>query len=331
MSLNFKDKKVLFFCPKTFNYEHEILEKLKDGGAKVSFRSAQPLEYSWFKALIRVLPFIGWVIADFVYFLWLKKYSPPETDFVFIIKGEGLSPRFLKAIKRKYNKAKFILYLWDSVANVTKTEQKLPYFDKVFSFDPNDCKKYPDFIYRPLFFLDKYLNPQNTIQGKKLFFIGTLNGDRPKVISRLLGKLPDDIDFDYWLFVRSRFELFFRRIFEIELRNLDCSRLIFLPMSSKEIQMRYEQCTAVLDVEHPNQTGLTMRTFEVVASGRKLVTTNASILNQDFYDPIRIAVIDRNKPDLPDDFFSTRAPVLTKEFKFKYSINGWLADIFAEE
>jgi hypothetical protein len=218
--------------------------------------------------------------------------------------------------------------IWDSVANVVNTEQKLPYFDKVLSFDPVDCKKFERFAYRPLFFLDKYCDAKPSRSSNRLFFVGTLNGDRPKIISSLALLLSGVIVFDYWLFVRSRVELFFRQIFERELRNLDHSRLIFAPMSSKEISDRYEECSAVLDIEHPKQTGLTMRTFEVIASGRKLVTTNINILSQDFYEPDRIAVIKRGEPSLPDGFLLKNPPPVTEIFKRKYSLKGWLSEIF---
>ena len=59
-------------------------------------------------------------------------------------------------------------------------------------------------------------------------------------------------------------------------------------MSYETLTFNMKDCHAVLDIEHPKQVGLTMRTFEVLASGRKLITTNRSIINHEFYDPLRM-------------------------------------------
>jgi spore maturation protein CgeB len=100
-------------------------------------------------------------------------------------------------------------------------------------------------------------------------------------------------------------------------------------MSAETISQHYNECVAVLDIEHPNQSGLTMRTFEVIASGKKLITTNKKIVEHDFFDPARICVIDRNNPDVPDIFLKESIPVLSEEFIAHYSLRGWILDIMA--
>ena len=56
-------------------------------------------------------------------------------------------------------------------------------------------------------------NCKRFIYSEIAFLLGTLNGDRPKVIYRVKNCLPDGIDFHYWLFVRSRLELESERYF----------------------------------------------------------------------------------------------------------------------
>jgi hypothetical protein len=204
---------------------------------------------------------------------------------------------------------------------------KFSYIDEIFSFDPEDCLKIPRFNYRPLFFIDKYQQSTAKKTGDALFFVGTLNGDRPEVISRLIESLSENITFDYWLFVRSRLELTLRTLLDRSLRKLDDKRFFYAPMSSEMISDHLNQCAAVLDIEHPGQTGLTMRTFEVIASGKKLVTTNGRIKKHDFYDPARICVIDRLCPSVPDDFIIGEAPPLSAGFADHYSLHGWILEI----
>jgi hypothetical protein len=323
-------KSILFFGPETFNYEKEIVSGLESNGASVIFRSDKPGGSFFLKVLLRLFPRLLWGYADRILGRWLSANGPAHCDVVLVIKGEGLSPKFLDLLKSKYPDATLILYLWDSVKNVRNVESKLSRFDCLFSFDKGDCLEYPAFKYRPLFFLERYLASIPTA-GSGCFFIGTMNGDRPAVISRLVHSLPKDIKFDYWLFVRSNIELFVRRIFDSALKGLDPSRLLRKPMSAQVVSQHFSESAAVVDIEHPNQLGLTMRTFEVLASGKKLITTNKSIASHDFYDASRICIVSRNKPQIDTAFIESPAAPLPDSFYRKYSLQGWLAEIMACE
>ena len=62
----------------------------------------------------------------------------------------------------------------------------------------------------------------------------------------------------------------------------------FKSLSSNEIVSYYDRSNIVLDISHPGQSGLTMRTFETIGAGKKLITTNADIKNYPFYNPENI-------------------------------------------
>lgn len=320
-------KQVVFIAPKTFGYEVQITEALKKLGATVYFHSDKPNESKWFKAFLRLMPKFVWFYCDYVFSRWLNTTAVKNCDVVFIIKGEGVSIRFLKLLRAKHPNAKFILYMWDSLRNVKYTESKLKCFDKTMSFDPRDCANYPSLQYRSLFYLETYQNKPIAETYNKLFFLGTLNGDRPKVLAEIIQQLDRSIQFNYQLFVRSRVELFFRRFLDKSFETINKENLIFDAINPEVIQKSMSTCTAVLDIEHPNQSGLTMRTFEVLATGKKLITTNQSIVKQSFFDASTILVIDRYQPNIPLSFFEEKARPLPQSFYTENSIVGWLEDI----
>ncbi len=320
-------KKILFIAPKFFGYETQIVKAMEALGAKVFFHSDKTSENVWAKIILRLFPKLVWPWANRIYSAWLDKQRLAECDLIFIIKGEAVSPRFLRTLRLRFPTAKFVFYMWDSIANVKHTVEKLDFFDSVASFDPLDCRAYPKIQYRPLFFINQYQLESTGEEKFGLFFFGSLNGDRPKVLAKVVRALGVGVPFDYGLFVRSKWELLLRQWVDKSFDVLEKDRLVFKPIPASEIKQRMLACNCVLDIEHPKQTGLTMRTFEVLASGKKLITTNAAIREEDFFDSSRICVIDRINPVIPASFISGSPRPLDGSFLVKNSLNGWLNEI----
>ena len=84
----------------------------------------------------------------------------------------------------------------------------------------------------------------------------------------------------------------------------------------------------VIDIQHPKQTGLTMRTIEMIGAKKKLLTTNTSVRNYDFFSASNIAIIDRKAPEFNLEYWKNSYEELPKDIYEKYSIDGWFQDIF---
>lgn len=327
--LPLEGKSIIFFCPKTFNYEKEIVCELERMGANVTFRSDRPAESPWVKGLVRLFPKQSWFYCDRIFNRWLDKNGPHHCDYVFIVRGEGLSPSFLRSLRNRYPDARFLLHLWDSISNIKKVELKFKCVDEVSSYDSVDCSNNEGFKFRPLFFIDKYLVNSNVSVGNKVFFVGTMHSDRAKLIYKINELLPLGVEFDYYLFFRSRLEYMFRFVFDVYIRKLDKSRLIFKPMKFDVISRKLNECSMVVDIEHPKNSGLTLRTFEMLASGKKLLTTNHNISQYEFYDPAKINIIDRTEISLSSNFFESIPVPPNDSFVRRYSLRGWLKEIFS--
>lgn len=324
-------KRIVFFGPRTFGYENAIIRELESLGAEVTFHGQLPSDHPWVKAVFRLFPILASKYAERYFIAWSERHCPPTCDYVLVIKGEGLSPDFLLHLKKRYPTARFILHLWDSLSNCPHIREKFRCFDSFSSFDPDDCRINPQFKYRPLFYMDKYLVHDRVDAGEGIVFVGTLNGDRHRVINRLEQALQPPYGIKYFLFVRSRLELALRKLIDSSVRQINALHFIYKPLSAASISQLFGGCAAVLDIEHFNQTGLTMRTFEVIASGKKLITTNKKIAEHDFYDPARICVIDRSAPVIPEGFFEKQTPALSGDFIARYSLRGWIMDILNDQ
>lgn len=322
-------KSILFIAPKFFGYENKIIERMMLYGANVTYVQDNPFRSKILKALLRLFPSLMYPFCNFIFRMRIKKFLF-KPDIVFVIKGEGLSPKLISWLRAKHRNAKFILYLWDSIRNVPKTHDKLSLFDEFKTFDPEDALMF-GIPYRPLFYVDDYKqsNPKALANEKNVnvFFVGTLHGDRAAVIKRIADIFPKEVNLNINLYIRSKLEFLIRKIFDASIRNLNEGWILKHPLSSNQIKVLFEKSDVILDVEHPSQSGLTIRVFEVLASGKKIITTNTSIKKHDFFDPTRVCVIERMSPFVPMDFFYSEFKSLSDDFKKTYSIDGWLFEI----
>ena len=86
---------------------------------------------------------------------------------------------------------------------------------------------------------------------------------------------------------------------------------------------------AIFDIEHPLQRGLTIRSIEALGAGKKLITTNKSIVEEDFYNPKNIYILDRESLlEIPLSFFDSPFQPIAEDIYYKYSISGWIDEIF---
>ena len=104
--------------------------------------------------------------------------------------------------------------------------------------------------------------------------------------------------------------------------------MAFNALSHDEIAALMKSSKAVLDINHPKQTGLTIRTLETLGANRKLITTNKEIVKYDLYDPVNILVIDRVNPFIDADFLKREMNQVPDAVLYKYSLEGWIKEIF---
>ena len=107
------------------------------------------------------------------------------------------------------------------------------------------------------------------------------------------------------------------------------SEFKFKSLSQDSITKYIEEAKVILDIQHPSQTGLTMRTIEMLGANRKIITTNTDIKNYDFYTPENVFILDRNNPKLDKSFFESSYEQIYPQIKFNYSIEGWIRELFS--
>ncbi len=324
-----KNKKVLFISIKTFNYEVEIANKLKEFGAEVDYFDERPSNSLIAKGVIRLKKSFYKNKIDEYFNNILKKIESKSYDFFFLIKGEVIPKFFLEELRKRQKKCVFIFYTWDSFDNNPNALSILDFFDKKLTFDNLDAEKY-DIDFRPLFYIDKYKDIENKKEIKyKLLFIGTAHSDRYKISNNIVSWCGENnfSSFAYY-YMQSKFVYFFKSFFDKSFKEFDYNNLTFSSLEINEIVNLYENSSIILDINHPNQKGLTMRTFEALGAKKKLITTNKEIKKYSFYNDTNIFIIDRDNIKLSQSFFNSSFISYDNEMLGEMSISGWLNAIF---
>ena len=328
--LSLAGARVLLIAPKFFGYDEAMARELTRRGAHVDAMADRPLSSPWYHAAARFLPSQIRGITERHYRKLLAGFARSSYDHVLVVNGQTVSPGLIAELRRKHPGARFTFYLWDSLANRASALELVPFFDRAFSFEPEAARRH-GLRFRPLFFDDHASEASGHANEYDISFIGTAHTDRHRVVERLNATLAPDLRRFWYLYLQAPWVLRAYRLTNPHFRGAQAEQFRFAPLSRAESQRVFETSRAILDIEHLRQTGLTMRTLEVLGAGKKLVTTNAAIRDYAFYDPARIEVIDRACPRVPDSFLRTDAAPLAPEVRYRYSLAGWIDELLSDE
>lgn len=328
--IDLSGKTILLIAPSFFGYEKAISQKLQDWGGKVDYYDERPTNSFWDKSLIRLnKKLIKRKINKYYNYIY-DNISQNRYDYVLVINIEAMPIKFLYKLRENKISSRFILYMWDSIFNKRETFEYLSFFDVVYSFDDNDCAKYSNIKFRPLFYLDEYklLKEKNTGYLYDVSFIGTAHSDRLTILNKLKKSI-DSYSMSCYLYVylQSRKLYLWNKLTNSSFKNIKIRDCNYVSLSKSNVISIIRDSKIIIDIQHPGQNGLTMRTIEMLGAERKLITTNISIEKYDFYRPENICIIDRNNPRIPSDFFNTSYVPLERDLYYKYSLDGWLTEI----
>ncbi len=329
MITDINDKRILFFSPAFFRYENMVADKMREMGAEVDMYDVRSVTSAMDRALLKISPAIFKRRSQKYYENIIEENKNKDYDYILIVKCDMTPVSILERFRTVFPKAKLCLNLWDSVENIPGVTEKFKYFDSLHSFDLNDCEKYPVLKFRPLFFGDQFRKEEHKGDYKyDISFCGTVDSDRYAVI-RQIQKIAEEKNLKcFWfLYLQSKFIYIFYKATKKEFRGVEESTFSFDKMPSTEIAKVVDESRIILDVQHPKQTGLTMRTIEMIGMNKKLITTNESIKKYDFYNPVNVAVVDRKNVTIPEGFIDSVYIPLQNEIYEKYSLRSWILDV----
>ncbi len=323
--IDLTNKKILYIGPASFHYDQDFIKKLIDLGAIVNFFDLKNIHPD--TLLFKVLKKLKLKNAEahknkFFEKTLLKK----NNDYVLVRHGYQLDAAYLEKLRAANPHAKFINFHWDSIRPQYNYLHIVKYFDKIFSFDIKDCEDHSEINYLPLFYLDIYggfkKNGLHNPKEKKsdLLFIGSWRNTERYNLIKLTEKLcrQFNLRFQHYLYFSLKNQMYSAK------NGVITKQAKSKKLSHKEILDLFATTNTIIDFPSSFQTGLTIRTFETLGAGKKLITTNKNISNEPFYNAEFINIIDMDNFTLDVDFIKN-TPVSSIDDAIKnYSIGNYI-------
>jgi hypothetical protein len=220
------------------------------------------------------------------------------------------------------NKKKWLCQHEDYIGKIT------PHFDKIYSFDLDDCQKY-NFTYLNQFLpftyseMEKlrYESSRFSKTEKICFFIGEYWNDRVKVINSIAPTLhKNGYQTDFNLINYSSNQIT-SPLCETEYYKLGHKISYF------ENIEQVKRSDIILEIGQIGQAGVTLRAIEAILFNKKLITTNQSIKKYDFYSPEQIFILNNENSDNIENFLKLDFSPVSLDILYQYSADAMLDTI----
>jgi len=320
VEVNIQNKRILYISTIWFHYDKLVINKLIElGGIVDTFRIDIDSIYLDIYEKLRLSHAQDAFVKKYYDQILLKK----DYDYVLVRYGFQLEAERIEKLRILNPKAKFINFHWDSIKPQYNYCPIIKYFDKVYSFDYRDCQNHEDIEYLPLFYMDEYATCENNEDNKKIdiLFVGSWRNTERYNLINLTQKMckENNLRFHYYLYSPLKTQIYFYKDHGL-IQKEATSKIL----SHTEILKLFAISKTVIDFPSSFQTGLTMRCFETLAAGLKLITTNRSIIAEPFYNPEFINVIDTANFTLDIDFIK-KTPTSSMIMPLKdYSLRNYI-------
>lgn len=298
---------ILFVGTTYMGLYQDIISEMRSQGYNVDFieeidSRKDPLNVRGYKGIKKILCVNSKKYDQYIADYWKNILNSPNYnkpyDYLFVLDGKSLHKCLFDILKQRNTKLKSVNYLFDTTNGVYRFEKKFALFDKVVTFDRSESVKYD------IDFLPIYWKPDNNMFSivYKFFGLGAYKKDRYKLFEKVSqfakrNKYPYYIRLRVYKYHLLKIKYFIRMLLGINQNYIspkeyhsEIAMHHNIPLSV--FQSLLNKSEIVLDTNAPHQDGLTARFMQALGSGKKIITTNKSVVNYEFYTSEQIYVVD---------------------------------------
>ena len=241
-------------------------------------------------------------------------------DQILVLNADTFDHSTLEYMKKSTNR--FITFLYDNLDRFP-VQDKLHFFDKIYSFDDKDIEKHEferltNYNYLP------FLSQEKQNPSEDALYITSYDKKRIKQLEILSRKFEE---------LRLKFDLYVigKKSWKNQLmKPFSKNKIVFTRkrINHENLPEFYKRTKVILDLMRENQYGLSFRVFEAMALEKKIITDNEKIKNYDFYNPNNILVLNKDFSNITKEFFETPYQSLPEEIYKKYTLEKWVEQVF---
>lgn len=333
-------RRVLYIGAPYFNYYRFIRDELANQGYVVTYYNDFPNNSALLKGIAklrrsslrsRVHRHITSII---------ERHRDEPIDLVLVVSSQVLDADDLRALRTAFPQAAFVSYMWDALRVYPQYVPMMSLYDRVYSFDPEDCEDYSELRYLPLFYHHAFdaFEPQTDEAAVDLLNICTVRPNRLEFMQRFLPLLDEQmISVENYLYIHP-LQYAYNRVAMPGFRANRTMTFRFKPMAQQDVIAAMARTRATIDIPYHLQSGLTMRTIETIGAQRKLVTSNPRVLDEPFYCRENVmllsaeqvapgAVLDAELADEIRQFCRLPFKPLPDDVRQQYGITRWVQTI----
>ena len=200
-------------------------------------------------------------------------------DLVLIIKGRGMSSKLIEQLKKVSTRV--IGYTYDSFKYHNAPGKWFRYLDKFYTFDYRDSEQHNIPVIE-LFssFPESFNSKKSTYE---ISVITRNHSDRLTYIDKVLSNLNVERSFIY-IFEQNIFTFLQNFIKSPRLYFKYRKHISFKSLSYNEYTEVLQESNFTIDFAHPSQSGITIRCFEALSSGTKIITNNPFVSRNKYFN-----------------------------------------------
>lgn len=254
----------------------------------------------------------------------LEKLStyPDTFDYALVLNVEYFNNSLLGHIKKRTQK--MIAYQWDGLKRTPEIYQKIGYFDKFYCFNPSDVDQQKVFFASNFYFdIPAPVIPDSSLQD--IYYLGRYLPERVQPIIPLLNALDTLKATGELIFLIDGACDDFKQ--EYPQNIVKCTKT---PISYQENLEKTVAAKMILDLKLKEHDGLSFRFFEALHYQKKIITTNQTVKNYDFYFPENIFIFGEDDLERLEDFMANPYVALPNDILKKYQFKNWFKTIIHE-
>ncbi|WP_295685036.1 hypothetical protein [uncultured Fibrobacter sp.] len=230
-----------------------------------------------------------------------------ESDCIIVFDNGIQENSVLEWLANRYINCRLIFYYWNPVFR-SISPSKIPKSFELWSYSPDDCKKY-NMKYNSTFFFKSFCKPPVQLR-RDVFFVGKEKG-RLKELLKIKKKITN---------------LGLSSLFYITANHPRLKQKKFMKTIPYDNVLDYvNESRAVLDYYVNPKAGLSLRALEALFLGKKIITNNLTYPSYDFFIKENVFILGKEPERKISDFLSSPYIQLPTEIKERYLFSNWIA------